>query len=105
MKELKRVSRWISIRSLEVTENHSLYCYADKEDDYNGKYTVLAFRYKNRWYALSQFIARFGIMGFDTTCERYPAFITGYDADGNIYNPLLMELDDYGEKCRLYLEV
>lgn len=104
MKELKRVSRWIRIDSLEVTKKHSLYCYAGKDDEYNGKYTVLAFRYKNRWYALEQFLSRFGIMGFDKDCKEYPAFISGYDGE-NYYNPLLMEMDEYGEKVRLYTEI
>ena len=103
MKELNRVSRWITINSLEITKNHSLYCYADKDDEYNGKYTVLAFRYKNRWYALGQFLSRFGMMGFDKECKKYPSFISGYDSE-NYYNPLLMEIDEYGEKVRLYLE-
>lgn len=104
MKELKRVSRWIRIDSLEVTKKHSLYYYADKDDAYNGKYTVLAFSYKNRWYALGQFLNRFGMLGFDKDCKEYPAFISGYDGE-NYYNPLLMEMDEYGEKVRLYTEI
>ena len=104
MKNLKAVSRWIRIETLYVTEKHSLFYYADKDDEYLGKYPVTAFRWKNRWYALNQFLARFGMMGFDLECKEYPAYISGYDGE-NYFNPLLMELDKYGDKCRLYLEV
>lgn len=105
MKELKRVSRWISVDCLNITEKHSLYYYADKEDCYNGKYPVMAFRWNNRWYAIGQFIGRFSMWGFDQKCERYPAYIHAYDGDGDLYCPLLMEMDEYGEKVRLYIEV
>lgn len=103
MKNIKAVSRWITVQSLDVTEKHSLFYYADKESEYNGKYPVLAFRYNNRWYALGQFINRFGMYGFDKDCKEYPPYICGYDADGNIFNPLLLSIDRYGEKVRLYI--
>lgn len=102
MKDLKKVSRWISVKGLEVTEKHSLYCYG--EDTENGKRYVYTFRYNGRLYALDQFLNRFGIMGFDKKCEEYPAFISGYDSE-NYYNPLLIEIDEYGEKVRLYTEI
>lgn len=103
MKNIKPVSRWISVQYIDVTEKHSLYCYADKTEEYNGKYPVSAFRYNNRWYALNQFINRYSMWGFDPKCEEYPAFICGYDGDGNIFNPLLLRMDEYGEKVRLYI--
>lgn len=103
MKELKAVSRWIQIKTLYVTEKHSLFDYAEKDAECMGKYPVMAFRWKNHWYALDSFLSRYGICGFDRECKEYPTFITGYDGN-NYYNPLLMELDEYGEKCRLYEE-
>jgi len=103
MKNLKRTTRWITIQTIEVTKKHSLYCYGEKLEDSN-KRIVNAFRYHNRWYAIGQFLSRFGIMGFDKDCKEYPAFISGYDGDGNIFNPMLCELDEYGEKIRLYIE-
>lgn len=102
MKSIKRVSRWISIQNLDVTEKHSLYYYGEDIED-SKKRSVMAFRYNGRWYAVNQFIARFGMYGFDVNCKDYPSFISGYDGDGNIYNPLMCELDEYGEKIRLYI--
>lgn len=101
-KNLKRVSRWITVDCIEVTKKHSLYYYG--EDTENGKRTVYVFRYNGRLYALDQFLNRYGMMGFDKECNEYPAFICGYDGE-NYYNPLLMEIDEYGEKVRLWEEV
>ena len=76
----------------------------DKENGDGQPGYLTFFRYHGREYALSQFIARFGAWGFDQRGETYPAFITGYDADGDIYTPLLCELDEYGDRIRLYVE-
>ena len=102
MKELKKVSRWISVNGMEVTKNHSLYCYG--EDTENGKRYVYTFRYNGRLYALDQFLNRFGMLGFDKECKEYPKFIIGYDGE-NYFNPLLIEIDECGEKVRLWREV
>lgn len=107
MKELKRVSRWISVQWLEVTDKHSLWDYGlGWGDGYNMGSTrvVEAFRWHNRWYAVDQFVGRYGIFGFDPECNKYPAYITGYDGAGDLYHPLLMETDRWGEKVRLYQE-
>ena len=103
MKNLKKVSRWIAIETLNITEKHTLFYYADADTEENGKRLVSAFRYKNRWYALGQFISRFGMFGFDLKCDEYPGYICGYDAEGNIFNPLLIEMDLFNEKIRLWL--
>jgi hypothetical protein len=103
MYKLVKVSRWITLCNLDITEKHSLYYYADKDSENNGKYTVSAFRYNNKWYAIDQFLARFGWMGFDIECKNYPPFIIAYDGEGNIYNPLLLEMDDNCEKIRLWM--
>ena len=102
MKELTKVSRWITIKEMEVTKNHSLYRYG--EDTEIGKRYVFTFRYNGRLYALNQFLNRFGMMGFDKECKEYPKFIAGYDGE-NYFNPLLIEIDEYGEKVRLWEEV
>ena len=101
MKELKRISRWITVNGMEVTKNHRRYCYGEETE--NGKRYVYTFRYNGRLYSLDQFLNRFGPMGFDIECKEYPAFISGYDGE-NYYKPLLMEIDKYGEKVRLYVE-
>jgi hypothetical protein len=105
MKELKRVSRWISIKTLCVTHKHSLAFFGDDMECIDGYKVVDAFRWKNRWYAVGQFIGRFSMWGFDRECERYPSYIHAYDGDGDIYNPLLMEINEDGTAIRLYLEV
>ena len=104
MKNLYPVSRWITIQGKYITPRHSLWNYGEKETDDDKKRYLLFFRYGGREYAFAQFIARFGAWGFDQKCERYPAFITGYDGDGDLYSPLLCSIDEYGEKIRLFLE-
>lgn len=101
---IERASRWIRIDGKEVTPRHSLYYYADKENGDGRPGYLSYFRYNGREYALSQFISRYSMFGFDQSAETYPAFITGYDADGDLYTPLLCELDEYGERIRLYRE-
>lgn len=105
MKELKRVSRWITIKEELITEKHSLWCYADKDTTFNERYAYCSiFRWNGRQYAVNQFISRFSMYGFDLECKEYPPYITGYDGE-RYYNNLYCELDDYGEKIRLYVEV
>ena len=38
------------------------------------------------------------------TTYEYPEFICGYDNE-NYYKPILLEIDKYGEKVRLWSEV
>lgn len=104
MKNLKRVSRWITVNSKMITNRHSLWCYADKEDKNDKNGYILYFRWNGREYAMQQFISRFSMYGFDKECKEFPSFIHGYDADGNVFRPLLIEIDEHGEKVRLYLE-
>ena len=103
MKNIKRISRWISFETVYVTEHSRLFPYADHSECYNGKYPVTVFRYQNRRIPLERFLARYGMCGFDPECKEYPAFITGYDGDDYSNHPMLMELSEYGDKCRLYI--
>lgn len=105
MKELKRVSRWISVNCIYVTEKHSLYYYGDKYSEENGKRPVMAFKWNGRLYAVGQFISRWGMFGFDQQGKEYPKYICGYDGEGDIFNPLLIEIDEYGDKVRLYIKI
>lgn len=91
---MKKVSRPLTIKHLTISARHPLYYYADKDGN------VCAFRYKKKWYALNQFINRFGMFGFDSECKKYPDFIVGYDAE-NYYNPLLLAFVG-DEKVQLY---
>lgn len=97
-KKLIRVSGWITIETKYVTSRHSLYYYADEYGEKDGKRPVSCFCYKGRYYALGQFISRWGEYGFDQKAETYPAFISGYDVESGLY------LDKYGERIRLFIE-
>lgn len=103
MINLRRVSRWITIRVFPVTARHRLYAYAEPSDmgRPDGEQLVSAFRFRGRWYAVNQFLSRYRIMGFDQNCAEYPEYISGYDAE-NYFSPLYCELSDNGEKIRLY---
>ena len=104
MKNLKRVSRWITIRNEPITKRHSLWYYAEKDPAFSDECAYCSmFRWNGRMYAVNQFLSRYGLYGFDQKCEEYPAFICGYDAE-NYYHPLLCEIDDCGERIRLYVE-
>ena len=94
--KIKNVSRWLTVYYKEVTPKHSLFCYSD--DGY-----LDYFNYKGSMYAVNQFIARFGAWGFDKECKEYPSFIVGYDGNGDYYNPLMLEMDEFGEKVRLWI--
>ena len=100
-KTVYRVSNWISIQSAYITPRSDLWYYAEQDED--GKHgCVDYFRFNGRKYAVNQFISRWSPWGGG--CETLPDFICGYDADGDIYNPLLLELNDEGNAVRLYLD-
>lgn len=114
MKQLKKVSRWIAVKyNYNPSEKNSLYYYAKDEngnsansESFERETAFLEyFRFSGKTYALEQFINRFSCWGFDQCCNEYPSFIVGYDSEGDIYNPLLLEMDETGEKIRLWEEV
>lgn len=92
-KKLKRVSKWLKIKSKYVTPRHSLYDYS-----YEGELTY--FLYKGKEYALSQFLRLSYPIIFENEEEK-TTFISGYDCT-NYYNPLLIELSDGCEEVRLF---
>lgn len=115
--EITRVSRWINIRqNYNPRRNNSLWDYVTDGNgahatsyDFNPASGLFLdyFQFNGRNYALEQFIrldsvwcgCRGGITFQDGKTECY---ICAYDTDGNIYNPLYLELDDSGERVRLY---
>lgn len=106
MKELKKVSRWITINDKRITRRHHLWEYGynddgDRTDEDKQRY-IMSFKWHNREYSLEQFLSRFSVMvGFDHDCKEYPSYITGYDGE-NYFNPLYCELDEVNLKIRLY---
>lgn len=100
-KTVYRVSNWISIQSAYVTPRSGLWYYAERDEDGKRGF-VDYFRFNGQKYAIGQFISRWSAWGGG--CETLPDFICGYDGDGDIYNPLLLELNDEGNAVRLYLD-
>jgi hypothetical protein len=103
-KKIRRVSRWIRIRSeYNITPRHSLYDYCDTYSDNSIDY----FMFKGKKYALGQFV-KFGGCCITPYIQWYESdklfFLSGYDCT-NYYNPLLIEIDECGEAVRLYEEV
>ena len=117
-KTLRRLSRWIAIQqACDITPKHSLYdfCtdgngynpYSEKFNPENGTYLDY-FRFNGKKYALADF-CRLGsfMLPFSYTWEEKDGlhFISGSEMSGNIFKPLLIEVDAYCEKVRVYEEV
>ena len=110
-RKIRRVSRWISIRhAYNVTKRHSLWYYATDGNGYrNGSEkfdpsseTYLDyFVWNGRKWAIDQFYRLdYPIMWEEDSKLN---FIGGYDSE-NYYNPILIEIDEYGEYVRVYEE-
>ena len=115
--EITRVSRWITIRhNYNVNKNNSLYDFSTDEDgihpyqdDYNpenGTYLDY-FYFKGQPYALDQFyiLGSPWIGGEPYRFKDTDGTVTSVgavDMDGNIFAPLYLEIDDHGERVRLY---
>ena len=112
-----RLSRWITINTnYNVNERNSLYDYSTDENGYhphqdgydptNGTYLDY-FRYGGRTYAIEQFILLGSLwigekpyQFIDT--DGTPRAVVAFDIDGCLYDPLYIELDEYGERVRVY---
>ena len=109
-----RVSRWISIKTwVNPTSRCQLWDYvidgngerstSNRFDGENGAYLDY-FTFNGRKYALEQFVRLGSIV--TPECVAYiengeQHYLHGVDID-DIYNPIYIELDDYGEKVRVY---
>lgn len=117
-KHLQRVSRWITIKqNYDPCKNNRLWDYVTDESgyySYQDKFTpdnnlcLDYFRFNGRTYAINQFFAFGSIadcighsIGYIENDEKH--YLAGYDSE-NYYNPLLIEIDEYGEKVRLYID-
>ena len=113
--KISRVSRWIEVKhNYNPNKRNSLYYYAQDENGYmsgqrnfnpeNGL-CLDYFIHDGKTYALNQFILMGGMMGgtpeafIDTDGKL--TVIGAYDSL-NYYNPLMIELDEYGERVRCY---
>ena len=115
--KIVRCSRWITIRqNYNVNRRNSLFEFSTDENGYkphqneykpeNGTYLDY-FRFNGRTYAIEQFIAIGSVWcgGVPYTFIDTDGKITvvcAVDFYGDLYNPYYIELDEYGEKVRIY---
>lgn len=116
-KEFVRLSRWIRIKqNYNPKKNNSLWDYVTDENGYkpyNEKFNpeeglfLDYFTFNGKNYALEQFY-RLGNPFFVPVSYSYETedgkvnYLSGIDMDGNIYNPLYIEIDENGEFVRVY---
>lgn len=111
-----RVSRWIRVRqNYNPSKSNNLYDYASDEygykpyqDEFNpaNGLTLDYFKWNGRNYAIEQF----GTLGnpfYMPVCYKYTEkgkehYLSGVDMDGDIYNPIYIECDEYCECVRVY---
>lgn len=90
-------SHWIKLKDEFITDKHSLYQYTDGYECDDGKSYVCCFNHKGVQYALNQF------MKIDNPITFGDVIISGYDYT-NYWSPYLIELEDSGERIRLWTE-
>ena len=112
-----RLSRWIQIKqNYNVNKRNSLYEFSTDENGYkpgdseynpaNGTYLDY-FRFNGRNYAIEQFIALGSVWCSGspyefTDTDGKSTFIHAVDYYGDLYNPLYIEVDECGERVRVY---
>lgn len=101
MTKYKKISRWIKIKYIYVTNRHSLSDYAELDEE-NNKLLLCCFSHKGKLYAIGQFMRLPYPIMFDDTDGKLNV-IGGCDAT-SYYNPYLLEIDDNGEYVRLWQE-
>ena len=106
-----RAGRWHNIKYCEVkNKNNQLYdavkYQVERGDREPGDNLIGYFNINGLKVTLDDLYCRYGFtMGFDLKCERYPKQINCYTDIQSIYNPVYCELDEYGEKLRVWEEV
>lgn len=114
---VKRVSRWIQIKqNYNVSKRNRLFEFSTDENGYtpaqenynpeNGTFLDY-FRFGGRNYAINQFIALGSVWCGGapyefTDTDGKSTFIHAVDFYGDLYNPLYIELDESGERVRVY---
>ena len=114
-----RVSRWIKVKqNYRPNKRNSLWDYVTDGDGYKSYQENFMpekglfldyFTFRGKKYAIEQFVA----LGCVWDCIGHYAgyyehgekhFISAYDRD-SYFNPLYIEIDEYGENIRVYEEV
>ena len=115
--KIVRCSRWITIKqAYNVNRRNSLFDFSTDENGYkpgqdqynpaNGTFLDY-FRFNGRKYAIEQFIALGSVWCGGapyefTDTDGKSTFVHAVDFYGDLYNPLYIELDEYGERVRVY---
>ena len=106
-KKFYRLSRWISVQWLQVTERHPLWYYAEKDTQEGNKRWVECFRWNDTLYAMGQFM-RFNTP-FVHDAEpilidgKEKIWLAGFDAN-EYFDPIMIEIHDDCEHVRVYKE-
>jgi len=115
-RRMRRVSRWIKVRT-NYNPNYKNYLWTYACDDWGYRPThemffpdngvhLDYFRYKGRNYAVGQFCLLnspfVGQQIFRFIEDGEEHYVSTVDMDGNMFNPLFAEWDEYGEHVRLY---
>ena len=105
-------SRWIEIKEMVVTRNHSLWQYSDHGIDCGScdRHPVFYFTFCHQKHAIGEFM-KFGtpilpnepIELYDYQRDVHVATLHGYNTDCG--NPLYVELDSAGSYIKVYREV
>lgn len=115
--KLTRLSRWITIRqNYNTSPRNGLYYYVtdgsgyhpheDNFDPENGTFLDY-FHFNGRTYAIEQFVA-LGSTWIGGEPYRFKdtdgtiTTVSAVDFDGCLYDPIYIELDEYGERVRVY---
>lgn len=114
---VNRLSRWITVKhAYNVNRRNSLFEFSTDENGYtpsqenynpeNGTFLDY-FSFGGRNYAINQFISLGSVCCGGspyefTDTDGKSTFIHAVDFYGDIYNPLYIELDEYGERVRVY---
>ena len=108
--DLWHCGKWQNIKYCTVkNKNNQLYEYL-QENIENGNFsadenTVQYFLIEGVKVTLDDLLCRYGVMGFDPKAEIYPRQINCYTDVLSIFNPVYCELDEYGEKLRIWEQV
>lgn len=112
-----RLSRWITINTnYNVNKRNSLYSYSTDESGYRphqdgydptGGTYLDYFKFGGRTYAIEQFVllgsAWIGVRPYEfIDTDGTISSVDAVDIDGCLYDPLYIEVDEYGERVRVY---
>lgn len=114
---LHRLSRWLKVKTnYRPGKNNSLWDYVtdtsgyhpnEKQFNLNDELELKYFTFNGRNYAIDQFMCLFNpfwcCFGYSYDDNGKTRYLSGYDSE-NYYNPILIELDEYGEYVRVYME-